>query len=382
MKTVKFDTRTFISPPYIKCPKCGKESFGILMICAHHYCRRCRECFYPTGTEPSECYLLPKLDKKIIYIDQFAISNMMMALNPQTRAYQKGKIDEFWRKLFEKLDRLCKLQLIICPDSGFHTTESLVWKSDLASYFEPLKQMYGLLSHNVSFLDHETIKRFQICEHAKNWVDGKENEKLNLDAQSVTRGEINAWQSRLAISINLQYNQGWTDELRKTRERKHEGLKNVFEHWQTEKGKTFEEWFEWESKTFGEVTLQLYFNSSPFSVILIHSIHDTFRKAGIQDSEICPKTIEYLTSPSLKNVPFIKISSMLYASLARQVNLGRKEPPDRGMANDIEIISVLSPYCDAMFIDKKCHGYLKFQQYTSINIYIRPWSYTRKIRIL
>ena len=29
------------------------------------------------------------------------------------------------------------------------------------------------------------------------------------------------------------------------------------------------------------------------------------------------------------------------------------------MANDIEIISVLLPYCDAMFIDKECHSYLK-----------------------
>jgi hypothetical protein len=36
-----------------------------------------------------------------------------------------------------------------------------------------------------------------------------------------------------------------------------------------------------------------------------------------------------------------------------------KKPPNRGMANDIKMVSVLLPYCDAMFIDKKCHSYIK-----------------------
>jgi len=94
-------------------------------------------------------------------------------------------------------------------------------------------------------------------------------------------------------------------------------------------------------------------------IILIHSIHNAFRRAGIQDPDIWNKTIEYLTSSFLKNIPFIKISSMLYASLARKATAGRIKPPNQGMANDIEIISVLLPYCDAMFIDNECQTYLK-----------------------
>ena len=373
MKTIKLDPRIFISPPYIKCPKCGKESFGILMICDYHYCRRCKECFFPRGTEPAASYPLPELNKKIIYVDQFAISNMMKALNPKTKTHKKGTLDKFWVNLFERLDSLCKLQLAICPDSDFHTDESL-----LSPYFEPLKQMYELLSQGVSFYDHDTIKRFQICQHAKNWISGKVEKELNLDVHSVVYGKINAWQHRLIISVGLQYSPGWIDDLRKARGKIHEGLREVFSRWQFEKDRAFDDWFEEESMAFGRVTLQRYFNYRskfapilvgranvtvndlfpPSSVILIHSIQDAFRQAGIQDSEIWLKTVEYLTSAHLKNTPFIKISSMLYAALARKAATGRREPPNQGMANDIEIISVLLPYCDAMFIDNECHSYL------------------------
>jgi len=68
---------------------------------------------------------------------------------------------------------------------------------------------------------------------------------------------------------------------------------------------------------------------------------------------------EYLMSASLKDVPFNKISSMLFAAIARKAASGQKRPPNRGMCNDIDCISTLLPYCDAMFIDNECHGYLQ-----------------------
>ena len=54
-------------------------------------------------------------------------------------------------------------------------------------------------------------------------------------------------------------------------------------------------------------------------LIMIHEIQDVFKEVGILDSDIRQKTVEeYLTSPSLKYVPFIRISSMLWAALARK----------------------------------------------------------------
>jgi len=60
----------------------------------------------------------------------------------------------------------------------------------------------------------------------------------------------------------------------------------------------------------------------------------------------------------MKDVPFNRISSMLYAALARKAAAGRNKPPGQGIVNDIPLISILLPYCDTIFLDKECYGYL------------------------
>jgi hypothetical protein len=118
MNEFVFDPRVFIRPPYITCPNCGAEvQFGVLMI-GWGYTRRCRECWF------TERYDLPEIRKRVIYLDQMAISDMMKALNPACPAYER--VDPFWRELFEKLDVLKKLQVIVCPDSATHRAESAV----------------------------------------------------------------------------------------------------------------------------------------------------------------------------------------------------------------------------------------------------------------
>lgn len=372
MNIVTIDPRDFIYPPYTDCPKCGKSFFGILMICPDKYFRLCRDCFYPRPEKSAIEFPLPALNKKVIYIDQFAISNMMKALNPDTNAHQSGRVDSFWIDLFRRLDRLCKLQLVVCPDSGFHMHESL-----LSPYFTALKQMYELLSHGISFFDHETIRRFQICAHAMNWISGNQQQELSLDVSSVVHGEINSWQDRIFITPNMHFDQQWIDAIRAYRESAHSGMNRVFQYWRSEKGKTFDDWFREEYMSFGRSTLQICYDYSqqfaasskhsadiadilypPSEIVMLHSIRDTLHRAGVPDSDIRAKSYEYLLSPQLQNVPFIKIASMLYAALARKAASGMNNPPNQGMNNDITLISVLLPYCNAMFIDNQCAALL------------------------
>jgi uncharacterized Zn finger protein len=91
-KTIRIDPKDFISPPYITCPNCEKEDvFGVLMISGNRYTRRCRECWF------DESYSLPQLSKTIIYLDQFAISEMMKALNAELG--KSRKVDKFWSSI-------------------------------------------------------------------------------------------------------------------------------------------------------------------------------------------------------------------------------------------------------------------------------------------
>jgi len=368
-KFLKIDPKIFISSPFIKCPKCKKsDSFGVLMITGQHYTRRCRECWF------TESYDLPELRKKIIYLDQFVISHMMKAINH--RLGKTKKVGPFWLKLFERLDRLVKLQLIICPDSTFHRNESLL------SHYQALKRMYEHLSGGVTFYDPLTIRRFQIAEYFKQFVKGETQPELTIEAKNVIHGHINEWQDRIRVSVDFKIRDDEIEQIKKSREKIHESLVEVFKRWQSEKNKKFEDWFIEEGLAFGRTILQRYINHltklhywsiGKLNVTAEETLDLVMNEKSSLISNLLmylPKTNEqriseanfkkvagFLLSKEMLNIPTVRINALLWASFAHQsAHGGRKKPPNMGMVNDIEMVSTLLPYCDAIFVDREMYG--------------------------
>ncbi len=189
----------FAHSPYIKCPYCGKDTFGIIIITDRGYSRRCQSCWRPKGFEKSHFYPLPKLNKKIIFLDQFVISNFMKLLNPRTKAHEKIVNDPFWQSFFEKISILTKGQFILCPKSSSHTNESL-----LSPYFKEHKRVYEMLSPTNSFKDINFLRRCQIAEHADCWIRG-ENYIFDSRADSAIYRRINVWQGHIYFSSPQHY---------------------------------------------------------------------------------------------------------------------------------------------------------------------------------
>src|ERR1039458_4097125 len=133
MAEKRFSVRDFIMPPYKTCPKCGHDTFGVLTIDGDRYSRRCRDCLHMVDRFP-----LPKLRKKIIYLDQYVVSNLMKLENPAHQRNDKLKTDPFWQELRALLMELRRLQLIVCPDSASHVSESRI-----SPFNAEVKKMYG-----------------------------------------------------------------------------------------------------------------------------------------------------------------------------------------------------------------------------------------------
>src|SRR5712692_7896697 len=119
-----------------------------------------------TRFDPSTMTLSPPHRKKVIYIDQFAISDMMKAVDAKARAHKR--VDPFWLRLFEALERVCKLQLAVCPSSPIHREESL-----LSGSFAPLKRMYEQLSNGAKFQPPDEIEQRQTDAALVAWLDGR-----------------------------------------------------------------------------------------------------------------------------------------------------------------------------------------------------------------
>jgi len=219
----EFNPRDLIAGPFQSCPKCGQPVFGVVMVRRDAYFRRCRRCFH------SAIFMLPALRKKILYLDQFAISNLVKALDPHTKGHGRTVADPFWTKLFEMLEIAAKMQLIVCPDSDEHRTESLV-----APFYTKLKRIYEHFSNGVSFHDSRTIRRVQLVEMAERWLDGKKPE-CTLDPALVTRGDLHGWQSPIGVSVTLPQEDEVLDEIRETRKRVHQEMQIAFEYWRSEK---------------------------------------------------------------------------------------------------------------------------------------------------
>lgn len=171
------------------CPRCNREAFGLLLVMPTSYTRRCRECGH------DERFALPPLSRKVIYLDQLVISNMMKALNRQHPRHHAAAANPFWRTLFERLDRLVKLHLVICPVSELHWNESMVSKNE-----DALRRMSEQLSRGVFFAPPHAIALRQLDTAIRAWLAG-DKPRYDFDPAQVAEGGLNAWHDRLIISM-------------------------------------------------------------------------------------------------------------------------------------------------------------------------------------
>ncbi|MFA5910637.1 MAG: hypothetical protein WC815_17800 [Vicinamibacterales bacterium] len=360
-----FDPRDLISPPYITCPNGHEESYGILSIGGTGYSRRCRECWVTNS------YPLPKLTKKVVYIDQFAISNMMKALNDEMDSHARAKADPFWLEMFDALERVSKLQLVVCPVSGSHRNESL-----MVSYFPALKRMYEQLSHGVSFDDSAYIVDRQIVVALEAWLKG-EAPAHDFDAENVTNGDLNAWQDRLIISVEMEWPAEVVEGVRRFRDSVSEKVAEVFKFYQ-EQGKThkdFGHWFEHERSKLSETVplaaanyaarVKQMLTSGELDLSKLQQYrsrgYDTFQNiwSVMKTKEIKPEDVKdkidaFLTSDAYKDTPANRLGTLMWAVIAHQAANGRTNPPNKGMSTDIDTVSTLLPYCDAILVDREC----------------------------
>lgn len=382
-KTVRIDPRDFIGGPYEDCPKCRQHEFGVLQIHDNSYTRRCRSC-WNTLT-----FVLPELKKKVIYLDQFVFSNIAKLLSPETLGHKRAKAEPLWRELFESLDVLCRMQLVICPDSTEHHDESLI-----SPFYEELKHTYEHFSTGISFSHSTSIQDTQIVEAFRSWLND-EKPGFKPDARRIAHGNLHGWHDRIFVTTSGTL-PGYTQAIRRRRSNIHGGLRDLFKRWQVEK-KTFEEVCELEKAGYADSLLQgierdrqeaaqresllRRFGPVPRSITQYSATMNTSLMTGLRyaasmhlmekarrdltederervEEEAREKVIGFVKSGAMNQTPSNIIAASMYAALARKAAAGQKKLPDEGMATDIKVVSTLLPYCDVMFVDNFCRSLL------------------------
>jgi hypothetical protein len=370
-----FDPRDLISPPLRTCPACGKDKFGVCIIRGSRLTRRCRDCWH------KQDYPLPQLRKKIIYLDQFVISNLMKLENPATKGHAAVAADPFWRELRDLVFQLRHLQMICCPDSGSHVEESRI-----SGFSAELKKTYEALSGGITFKPFESIKSMQISELALAWAEHREP-AFDFSPRSVLSRDPNEWNERFYIVFG---DNPFISEagLRQRRTELHANIARLFRDvWGKEK-RSFEYWYELERTGFqgyllkaagrhkherAEAVLSYRPGEEPPLEVLdkilpsfqegviadIRWVMQFPRDGGIRSPEEQAELVRsFLLQNRIADAPFVRLGSLMSAAIAMRAAQGQKEPPNEGTATDIDTVAHLLPYCDAMFMDNGCRSLL------------------------
>lgn len=361
------DLRLLISPPFMTCPACTAPEFGILTVHEHSFDRRCRSCFH------DERYELPLLRKAVIYLDQLVVSNIVLVRQKNSKA------KAFYKALYEKLGRLLKLQAIVCPYSEAHILES-----DVHCDPKGLRECYRALAHGVSFESFDDIRHVQVMRRLERWL-GNDPSPIAIDRHDVLRGQpVDIWTDTFDISVELPPIPGMTDKIRAWRIQSHRGLVDVFTNtWKIEPSQTWKYWRDREARSWGRLMIAIYrrevqrwadilegrvqalpHETKPHHfVILVRDIMDRVAEAGCPPRHSHETALRFLMEAT-GDTPFRSIAGSIYACLAKKAG-SQVKPPTQGFNNDLDVMSCILPYCDAMFMDNEMAAYWREIQGTT-----------------
>ena len=352
------DPRKFIVGPFGDCPKCGGGEYGTLSVSNNRHTRRCRACWYTATTE------LPPVQKKLIYVDQNALSNMAKELDPEWSARTRRQ-DPFWLDLYDQLERLVKLQAIACPQSPIHEQE--------ASYDDRVEGVLDRLCHHLSagvtFDFPEEIRARQLWHAQEAYMRGEAPDWDAILPEDVTDGRLDEWTDRMSIRANMGHLES-AEERRARRDALGDTMARIWEAYQRE-GWSFQEAYEREVRGIADASVEAYrrdlerqadlLSGKPIDDLmklipnsysrLFTSTANRFGEAGLSEEDPKKQAVDFLYSEHALNTPQNQLGAMLFAALARRATNGQKRPPDRGTPNDFDMISSYLPYCDAIFVD-------------------------------
>jgi len=328
-----------------KCPRCNKENaFGNVNISQNLLLRGCTNCNYSIQIP------LPDLSKSIIYLDQFFLSHAF-----------RGNLEQFI-KASETIAKLAHNQLVVCPYSPIHKTETLQWRH---SQKEKLLEFIKKTSRGHEFHPDYRIRKTQITRSFKRFLKNDES-TLQISIRDALPREFNNWEDYFWIDVKgFPEN---VDEIRKSKEDSVEQLIKLFQAWRVD-NTTFKQDHQFELNDAARTYFQMYATmvqrlanddvdalfESPIDSKVVETLLHFDEELDYQ--ERLHRVISFFKSKYFYEVPYEFISAGLFATLKQLVKNGAYKNEQKskkklsGIFYDVRFISTYAPYCDAMFID-------------------------------
>ncbi len=353
----------FERAPFHNCPACrAKATFGILSAGGDSVRRRCTACRYAHNE------ILPVPDKKVIYLDQPAISGIFKVKSGIRRAGDRNFAT--WERVERAVNRVSLLQRAIFPQSSIHRDETIVWQ-----HGNELTIAHEMLGGETKFKDHYDIELDQVLKFARAYID-KTQPQVSFDVDDILEGHRNSWLPDLHITVDMDWS-AIADDVKARADSTVPEWRSLYNFWKDKK-LTFEQVLSHELNSFRTAKVGAVdsirtkldaaidagnayeaLNVSHYPVVReVNALKRMFAASGVPSDQLGNAVTTFWDWQGNKAMPVHRISAYLFAAIARKLATGQKRLPTRGMSNDIVAISTYGPYVDAMFLDNECAALL------------------------
>ncbi len=333
------------------CPKCRSENcFGNVSVQGDRVLRGCESCNYHMTI------FLPVIRKKILYLDQFFLSNAFL-----------GK-DERFVEAAQGIRKLSDFQLLVVPFSSIHEDETHQWKGFGGKNKEDLMEFVKTSSGGHEFQQDYEVEEKQIVTAFQNYMEGKSAEFM-LEADDAIEGNIHEWDDYYRIDVGSYL--GDIQVIRDLKGKSIQTLVDVFEDWRNSTS-TFEQDVEIEIADARKGYIQSYLDyvqrmvlgdyeamfDSPVKSQVVQAMLHCFTNETPW-AERLQKVGEFFRSDHFAQVPYQWVSARIYAKLKDMVKnegayANHEKAKERlsGFFSDVKHVAIYSPYCDAFIMDK------------------------------
>lgn len=343
------------------CPVCGAiNSYGNVAVGDHAILRGCTKCDF------SERIPLPKIRKKIIYLDQFFYSRAFLL--------RDRKHDKKYDDAIIKIRELANQQLIVSPFSSIHSDEAYQWRGKDGKSEKDLMDFIKTASHGYEFDPHYSVKRKQVL---KSFETFKSNilPSLSVEQSDAITDKIHDWADYLWIDVGGYF--GDSDALRESKDAAVSELMLVFDSW-SKSNRTFTQQIELEYRSAAKAYLQQFdeyvlllsrgdplahLNASLDSMV-VEEMMFSFSE-DIEYNQRVEVVLKFFASEHFRLTPYEWISVRIFALLMERVRRGdykNREKAKRrlkGIFQDVSHIATYAPYSDAIYIDKAMAALLR-----------------------
>jgi hypothetical protein len=358
----------FETGPFRECPRCRQDAaFGILAVKDASVVKRCKSCRY------SDCEPLPVPVKKVVYLDQFAVSSLYKIKSGKMP--QQANSHTFWVEAEKQVSRAYLLQQVVFPESNVHDDETTV-----SAFAQDLRVAHEMLSGGTSFLRTEEVELEQAIEFAKAFIEGAPAPALSFAADVVLERDRNVWLPKLHVTTNMDMS-FFAPGIRRSRDESGRLFDQLAVKWAAEKPK-YNDILKSELGAYASSHIAALKNSmervqrglasgdmmevmeGTQSPVMRHieAVKSVFEGRGVPSEHLMTRIGDFWRWEGCEQIPSHRISAYLFAAIAAKMAAGQKRLPGRGALNDVRAISCYAPYVDALLIDNEFAGLLSEQR--------------------